>query len=296
MNPVSGSCRQLAQVRAALGVLRARGVESVLELTTGPGHARTLAARAADAPADVVLVVGGDGTVSEAADGLVGRDLPMIIWPAGTENLVARSLGFRADGASILEAVLHGHVHPLDVGMINGRSFLVVVGVGFDAEVVHRLESLRRGHITHLTYAGPLWRTFWEHRFPPVRVTADGAAYWEGRGMVFIGNMARYALGLPVVRDARPDDGLLDLCIMPCRGHADLIGHSIRTLLAQHVEHPSVKYLRVREVRVESARRVPVEIDGDGFGHLPIAVTIRPGALRVKIPPREDARYNAASS
>ena len=79
---------------------------------------------AADAAgrADAVIVVGGDGTVGEVTDGLMGLAVPLVIWPTGTENLVAKSLGFRADPELAAECILRGRDRPLDVGMANGRS------------------------------------------------------------------------------------------------------------------------------------------------------------------------------
>ena len=99
--------------------------------------------------------------------------------------------------------------------------------------------------------------------------------------------MARYALGLPVVRDARPDDGLLDLCIFCCQDRLQLIGHSIRTIFGRHIEHPDMRYIRVQRVRVESDEAVPVELDGDPGGSLPLEISIRPGAIRVRVPPAQ---------
>lgn len=284
INPVAGACKQAGALGQLLNRLRAAGFIVEALTTTAAGDARRLAGEA-PGRADAVIVVGGDGTVCEVAHGLSGSDVPLVIWPTGTENLVAKSLGFKPDAELIASCIARGQDRPLDVGVANGRSFLVVAGTGFDAEVVHRLVRTRRGHITHLSYAGPIWRTFWEHRFPLMRVFNEGRLFWEGQGMVFLGNMSRYALGLPVVRDARPDDGLLDLCIFACRDRRQLIAHSVRTLFKRHVEHPDVRYARVRQVRVESDQPVPIELDGDPAGHLPLEALVRPAAVRVRIPP-----------
>jgi len=287
INPISGASKAAGGLRALFGRLRAAMFRVEQRATTGPGSATALARQAVAEGADAVLAVGGDGTVCEVADGLVGSAVPLAVWPSGTENLVAKSLGFRAEPAHTAECLAHGKRVRLDTGRCNGRTFLVVAGVGFDAEVVYRLTRMRMGHITHLTYFWPLWRTFWEHRWPVLRVTAETASgrwAWHGRGMIFVGNMARYSLGLPVVRDARPDDGLLDLCIMECAGVTRLVGHALRTVLARHVEHPAVRYTRVTQVRVESAAAVPVEIDGDYAGGLPVEVSIQPASLWVLVP------------
>jgi diacylglycerol kinase family enzyme len=234
---------------------------------------------------DAVIAVGGDGTIREIAHGLSGSRLPLLVWPTGTENLFAKSFGYRGRPDVIPACVQAGRYATIDVGVANGHSFLVVAGMGFDAEVVERLVRLRNGHITHLTYTGPIWRTFWEHKFPAMRVYSKDKLLWEGRGLVFVGNMPRYSLGLRVIRDAIPDDGLLDVCIMPCRTQAKLLLHSARTVLRRHVERGGVRYFRLTNIRVESDERVPLELDGEAAGTLPVEFSIRPNALRLLVPP-----------
>jgi YegS/Rv2252/BmrU family lipid kinase len=283
MNPVAGASRQRAAIRRLLDALSRRGARVELRQTAGAGDAIRLA-REASGTTDAVIAIGGDGTVCEVVNGLTGGPTPLLIWPTGTENLVAKSLGFRPCPRVLCACLDAGQARVLDIGVANGRSFMVVAGVGFDAEVVHRLTRYRRGHITHLAYSAPIWRTFWEHRFPLLRVEADGLS-WNGQGLVFVGNMARYALGLPVVRDAIPDDGLLDLLILPCHSQLGLLGHSLRTMLNVHVGYKGVIYERVRRVAISSPQNVPFELDGDAVGFLPLEVSIVPSAIHVLVPP-----------
>lgn len=294
INPISGAgCR--GRLRDLFTALRDAGHRLDRQVTTGPAQAGNLARRAAATGYDAVLAVGGDGTVCDVADGLAGTTSPLLIWPAGTENLVAKSIGYRPNPDLILATLHAGNAASFDLGWANGRSFVVVAGVGFDAEVVYRLTRLRVGHITHLSYTGPLWRTFWEHRWPDLQVTADtpdGPFTWQGRGMVFVGNMSRYSLGLRVVRDAVPNDGLLDLVTMDCRSRLQLVGHSLRTLARRHIEHPAVRHVRFTRLTVTADRPVPIEIDGEFAGQLPLDITVRPNALRVLIPPRPHSGYN----
>ncbi len=283
VNPIAGAKRDGRQLGRFVRGARAAGITVEVQTTRAAGHAIELAGHVPDRTGAIVIV-GGDGTIREVVDGLGGRPIPLVLWPMGTENLVAKSFGFRADPGRTLACLQAGRCLDVDMGVVNGRSFLVVVGVGFDAEVVHRLMGRRIGHITHLSYGGSMWRTYWEHRFPAVRVHTDEGAEWRGRGLVFIGNMPRYALGLPVVRDALPSDGLLDVCVFPCRSRTALIGHSLRTLLRRHVERGGVWYRRATTVRVESDGTVPVELDGEVGGFLPIDVSIRPRAVRLLVP------------
>jgi diacylglycerol kinase (ATP) len=287
LNPVAGASSQRQRVRAD-------GVDVELAVTAAAGDGIRLASAAAR-HADAVVAIGGDGTVGEVVNGLTGTDVPLLIWPTGTENLVAKALGFAPCEEVLAGCLRHGSELTIDVGVANGRSFLVVAGVGFDAEVVHRLARHRSGHITHLSYSGPIWRTFWEHRFPALRVETDDGRRWEGRGLVFVGNIGRYALGLPVVRDAHPGDGALDLLILPCANHLTLIGHSIRTLMRRHIEHPGVIYRRVQRVRIEADNTVPFELDGDATGCCPLEVHILPRAIRALVPPETARKYNRPS-
>ncbi len=284
VNPVAGACSQGLRLNRMAALLRRDG-HMVDFLQTGQPRDARLMARQAARSADVVMAVGGDGTIRDIASGLVGTPACLMIWPAGTENIVAKALGFRADPGHVRACLQGRRVVRLDVGDAGTQMFFTIMGVGFDAAVVRRLSRLRTGHITHLSYAEPLWRTFWDYRFPPIRVSVDDAPLWEGRGLVFVGNLARYSLGLRVVRDARPDDGLLDLLILPCRGRAELIGHSLRTLALRHVEHRGVRYLRFGRARIESAQPVPVQFDGDPGGCLPVEVKVRPAALSVLLHP-----------
>lgn len=283
VNPVSGARRHRPELRATLDKLRSVGVQVEILPTRAAGDAETLA-RLATQRAQTVIAAGGDGTVREVAGGLADSGVPLIVWPAGTENLVAKTFGYRASADSVYAALTAGRRLRVDLARHGRHAFLVVAGVGFDAEVVQRLTRLRNGHITHLSYAGPIWRTFWQHRFPHVQVTGDQFE-WQGRGLVFVGNIRRYSLGLRVIRDAVWDDGWLDVIIFPCRHQLDLIGHSLRTLFRRQVEHPGVRYRRVRRVRVESDEPVPVQLDGDDAGCLPLDVQVAPQAVTLLVPP-----------
>jgi diacylglycerol kinase family enzyme len=194
-------------------------------------------------------------------------------------------MGFRARPDLISDCITAGRTAAIDAGMVNGKCFMVVAGMGFDAEVVERLVQGRTGHITHLSYTDPIWRTFWTHRFPEFRVIHEGRTWWEGRGMLFVGNIWRYSLGLPVVRDAIPNDGLLDLLILPCTNKVQLLAHSIRTVFGRHIEHGGARYLRFERLRIESPDAVPFELDGDCGDRLPVDFEVRPGALQVRLPP-----------
>ncbi|HUU85695.1 MAG TPA: YegS/Rv2252/BmrU family lipid kinase [Phycisphaerae bacterium] len=279
VNPVSGSCGLSGLLRQVGERISSAGSHMTVRISRAAGRAGHLAAEAPD-DTDAILVVGGDGTVREVVDGLMaaGRQVPVAVLPTGTENLVAKELGMPADPATVAATLLRGRPMACDVGVANGRHFLMVTGVGFDAEIVHRVARTRDGHITHLTYFWPVWRTFWTHRFPQLTVQADGECVFEGTGLVIIGVTSRYSAGFKICRQARWDDGMLDLCIYPCRSRPKLLLHALQTVRRCHDRWVGTVYRKCRRVRIDGARTVPLEVDGDPGGHLPAEYTILPSA------------------
>ncbi len=275
INPVSGR-RNLGEFMPAIRSALAReGVGLTCMVTAGPGDAARLGEAVPDS-ARAILVVGGDGTTRDVAGARVGRPVPLAVLGGGTENIVAKALRMPRNPEQIADLILHGRPRPMDVGVVNGRKFLIITGVGFDAEVVHRLHAVRAGHISHFDYFWPIWRTFWAHAFPPVRVDVDGTRVFEGRGLVFVGVLRRYSLGLQLLARAVYDDGLLDVCIYPCASAPRLVGHALQTLFRKHVTSGNVLYMQGRRVDIASDVPIPLQIDGDVGDTLPASLGIIP--------------------
>ena len=279
INPVSGRRSVWPAIRQIEHELRRAGASLEVMTTEQIGHARTLAARlSADVPA--VLVVGGDGTVSEVINGLGRRLIPMVIMRTGTENLLAREFGMPKHPRRIAHALIYGDPFDVDLGVINDKCFAAMVGVGFDAECVRRMTDSRRGHISHLDYVRPIWRTFWSYTFPALRIEVDGPCVFEGCGLAVIGMIKRYGGGLCIVPHARCDDGLLDLCVFRCASRAELLAHVSRVLRQRHLGHRKVFYQQCRNIRIDSPEQVPIQIDGEFGGFLPASCALLTRAAR----------------
>ncbi len=243
-----------------------------------------------DTPA--VIVYGGDGTINETVNALVGTEVPILPYPAGTENLLAKELRMPANPELVVEVLRRRNIRQCDVGRINGRNFLLIIGVGFDGEVVRRLTSVRTGHISHLSYFWPIWRTFWEHNFPSLRIIADGEEIVNGPGMAFIGNISRYAVGLRICRDARQDDGLLDLVVFNCRKQTTLMLHAAWTLLRRHPLKGNVVYRQFKRLRIESdGSSVPTQVDGDVGPSTPLDIEVLDSRVNLLLPPAKPTRF-----
>lgn len=265
-------------------MLVASGHEVEIHTTGGPGDATSIASRLPER-ATAAIAVGGDGTVREVSEGLLGRETPLAILPTGTENLVARQFHFRRSPECLLGTLLNGTERRIDVGRVGSHIFLVVAGIGYDAEVVRRLSHRRRGPITYVDYCIPMWRTFWEHRFPDLKVSVDGLEVFSGNGLVLVGNMPQYGMRLKILREAVLDDGQLDVCVFPCASRLKLLLHASRVACGQHLAWGDALYSRGREIEVSSRQAVPVELDGDCGGQLPIRIEVLPQALSLLVPP-----------
>ena len=289
VNPHSGYGGHLHSLNDLRLAGRSADVPLVEYVTRGPEDA-TRYVRTIAHDARAVVVWGGDGTVNEVAAGLAGTRVPVLPCPAGTENLLAKELRVPGDPYKIIQVLRTGPVVDCDMGLINGQNFMLIIGVGFDGEVVRRLAAGRTGHISHLSYFWPIWRTFWEHDFPRMKIVADGQEIFNDYGLAFIGNISRYAVGLRICRDARYDDGLLDLVVFGCRQQTALVLHAAWTLLRRHPLKGDVVYRQFRHLRIDTDRPVPSQVDGDVGPSAPLDISVAPSRLRLIIPPPEERR------
>ena len=210
-----------------------------------------------------LVAVGGDGTVNEAARMLRGRDATLAVFPAGTANLVARSYGLPSDPDAFTAMLETGHTVPLDLGLAGDRVFVACAGAGIDAEVVRRLHEGRKGAISMLDYVPHIVGALGTGPFHKVRITLDGRALGEAIQAV-VCNLPVYAAFFRLTPDARGDDGILDLALL-------------KSLTSGFELH------RGREIRLEE-KGVPLHLDGDMAGELPVTLRVEPAALRLLVP------------
>jgi YegS/Rv2252/BmrU family lipid kinase len=289
VNPISGSGprdRALAEFTAALE----KGGASVRVRPTGaPGDGAVIAREESAAGTDVVVAAGGDGTVNDVATGLAAAGAgaaALAIFPRGTSNLVARDLGLPFRARDNARLVLTGATVPMDLGAANGRPFVACVGVGWDAHVVKLLSKARTGHIRFGTWVKPIAQALLEYEFEPLRVVAEDGRTAEG-ALAIVFNTRPYAALFTPVPGARRDDGLLDVLVLAKGGLADLPRWAWKGHAGTLDRDRSATVLRSTRFRIESAKPLPVQIDGDVGGETPLDILVRPAAIRVIAPAAE---------
>jgi diacylglycerol kinase family enzyme len=247
-----------------------------------------------------LVAVGGDGTVASLVNERPA--VPIAVLPSGTENLFARHCGLGRTPEAVVAALAAGRSRPIDLGVADGRRFALMAGLGFDGDVVsahHRVRLGEGGQVrttSRLAYVLPILRSSVTYRFPPMRVRVEdpGPPEQVEGTTVFVFNLARYALGLPFVPDARDDDGLLDLLVFREPGPFRAFRYLVDVFLRRHLGRPGVLHRRVRRVTIEADAAVPVQLDGDPGGVLgpgrPWTVEVEPSALRIVTPGAGEGR------
>lgn len=281
-NPTSGRGRGVRLSDALTPALAAADYTPTV-FSTDPAAFDDAAALEA---ATAIIVIGGDGTLRSVIDRCLAlmplAELPpVLVVGLGTANLMQRHLRLKYPpknvAGRVIELLNARAIRPVDIGVANDRVFLLMTSCGYDAGVVHQLAKVRRGPITKFSYVAPALRHLRELAYSEVTVTVDGRVVHDGGpAQVFVGNVAEYGTGIPVLDEADSADGLLDVCVLPCASHAQFIGLVWRLLLGGHRVAPGVLYLRGRDVHIESARPMPIQIDGDAAGVTPVRLGLLP--------------------
>lgn len=280
-NPYSGALRNRERVQALARALDKRGIPSrvVWDRSERDGLLKDEALRT---NCRCIVAAGGDGTVADAIN--ARPRVPLVVFPLGTENLFARHFGFTNRPDSLAAVIAGGVARTIDLGRVRDRDFSLLVSAGFDAEIVRRVGRWREGgrklkRVSYLSYVQPAWEALRRYDYAPIEIEADGTRATGAQ--VFIFNLPRYSLGLPVAPHAQADDGLLDWVVLKHGGTRNLLGYVFDICASRHLARPDVAHGRARWIRLAGARPVPVEIDGDPAGFTPVEVSIAPRRLTV---------------
>jgi diacylglycerol kinase (ATP) len=287
LNPRAGLSAQralgaLQKERAAWGTL-------TTTFTERPGHALELAQHAVRAGADIVLAVGGDGTMNEVATGLLGSETALGIVPVGSGNGLGRALGIPLRPERAVRTLESAVVRRMDVGFVNGRPFLNVAGAGFDADVSvlfheHGRAGGRRGIYPYVRLAFKCLRTYEPRRF---KLMANGQQIDARALLVTFWNGRQYGAGAVIAPRARLDDGLLDVVLIEAAPWTEVLWN-----VPQAFTHGIERYRRYRRLQassivLEAETEVHHHRDGEPESTaLRLDVRLEPRALKLLVPAR----------
>lgn len=314
MNPVSGDNQpnpmKLPDIVAAM---ESEDIRADLAFTKPDESPALIAQRAVEEGYDMVVVGGGDGTVSEVAKGLLHAPIPLGVVPIGTYNNIARSLNLPTDIAEACQVLAHGQIKSIDVGQANDEQyFFEAAGVGLDAALFPLGEEIKGGRWGRMLQAAQiamgyepqglriqLDRPISEARSQPAtrrrfmgrRVTSAQRELRLRALLVVIANGPYYGTGFTVAPDAIMDDGLLTVSVYRDFSKWELIRHFWSISRGQYHYSPKIETYCAAEVRLTSKAELPVHIDGHPLGNLPVRLKTIKHALKVIVPAADMPTY-----
>lgn len=258
----------LEQLREAIAELRDRGHQVRPRLTFERGDAARFARRAGRSGADVVLSAGGDGTLNEVVNGLMGVDWTgrVGIVPMGTANDFAAGMGIPGDPSEAVRVALEGRKVAVDVPRVNRRYFVNVSTGGFGAVATEETPSDTKKLLGPWAYVITGVKKFAELRPSMARFETPAGLAYEGEMMLFaVGNAKRTGGGTMLTPRAEFGDGQLDVLVVPAMPRMDFLSLLPDLRAGTHVDHPGVHYFRTERLVVESDETLSVNADGEAL-------------------------------
>ncbi len=287
-NPKARNSPTRERLKSACDFYRSEGWQIDIRPTEAAHHATLIAREEAENGTPVIFSCGGDGTLNEVINGMGGTESRLGIIRGGTGNVFAKEIRVARTPESALRILLDGDEGRFDLGKANDRYFLLMCGVGFDAEVVRKVPSTTKKLLGTTSYL--LWGVAeaTHYRSTPVTIRLgddeeqDIDLYW-----LLLGNTRSYGGVLNITHQAIADDGLLDAYLFA--GRRLQIATAARLALRRQDGAPNVSFQRVEELTITTPG-IPMQADGEYFGETPVRFTVEKQALRIMMPPGQGRR------
>lgn len=277
VNPVAGKKSSLKIWNDIKGLIKSP-FEYVL--TKAPGEAVKLS-RDASKNFERIVAVGGDGTVCEVANGLIGSDVNMGIIPAGTGNDFIRTLRIPHDPRKALDVLEKGFPDYIDLGRHEGGFFINVAGIGLDAEVARFSNEDVKYLKGAPAYVFALIRTLFKFSPRNAVIEIDDKKLYRRLWLVTVANAKYYGGGMKICPDAEVDDGFLDICMVKEMSRLEILKFLPRVFAGGHRTHPAFEVIRGKKISIDFEVPTAVHADGDHIGYTPVKFEIVPKALKV---------------
>ena len=241
--------------------------------------------RAVQDGCDVVFVCGGDGTVMAAAGAMAEFDTPLAILPAGTGNLLARNLDLPIDDETeCLRIGIEGRERLIDLAAAEGKKFAVMAGLGFDAAIMRDAPEKLKAKVGWPAYIVSAAKHL---RGNSIRITLtvdDGPPLHRRVRTVLVGNVGKLQGNIPLLPDAEPDDGVLDVVLIATRGIFDWLRVVWHVLRRTESADRTTERFTGKHLLIEAAHSQPRQLDGDVIENgRRLDITVEPAALKVRV-------------
>lgn len=284
INPASGRPKPILHILNR--VFKQAEVDWEISLTKARGDAERFSRQAVAEGVDLVAAYGGDGTVMETAQGLMGSRVPLAILPGGSANLMAVELGIPKDleKAASISVDPDSPTRQVDVGLLGANFFLLRVGMGFAARKVAYADRSLKNRFGVLAYSVAAVKSVKDTRSAHYKITLDGELVEAEGATCLIDNAGNMGIqGFKPARDIRVDDGLLDVLLLGLEGLKSMVT-STPTLVEAGNREQFIQHWQARQITIEVDPPQPVQVDGEMVGDTPVFAEVLPGALHVIVP------------
>lgn len=282
-NPRAGSWRTAQRVAALGSRLASMGFEVEPRPTDSHGHATELARQAAASGVEVVFAHGGDGTLREAAAGLLGSRVALAPIPGGTVNVVATALGLPQNPLRAVEKYAQAKTFDMDVGRCGDEIFLMQASAGLDAHIMGHLDPVLKRRFGRAAVAYSGLRQLPSYDYPSIDLVADGRA--ATATLVAVCNLPYYAGSFQMAPGASVTDGLLDLVLFRGSGRRATLAFGRDLALGRHLRRDDVDRVKVQTVELRAPEGLAVQLDGDTLPiDLPVTIDLHPRTVRILEP------------
>jgi diacylglycerol kinase (ATP) len=260
INPISGGKKKDGVPELIEKYLDASLYSVVITFTDGVSHARQIAREAINL-FDLIVAVGGDGTVNEVASAMVGTDTVLGIIPYGSGNGLSRFLGISMDAAKAIALLNTLNIQSIDSGKFNGRPFFNMAGMGFDAHISEVFShGKKRGFISYITSS---FKEVSNYKAKTYYITVDGKEYKREAFMLSFANSSQYGNNAHISPNASVVDGLLDVCIIKQFPLWRFIELGIRMINKTADKTKYVEIIRGKDIKIARDEAGPVHLDGE---------------------------------
>lgn len=283
INPISGVGGKAQMPQLITDGLDTERFEVDIKFTEKPGHATLLAHEAVQQRCDIVMAVGGDGTVNEVGSAVRDTETALAVLPCGSGNGLARHLHIPVNAAKAIETINSGVIEQVDYCTVNDRPFFCTCGVGFDAQVSYKFANEdTRGLIT---YIKTTISEYFRYRAQHYRITIDGETFDEDAFVIACCNAAQYGNNAYVAPRASMQDGKIDVTVIHSfgLGEAALLGARLFTSNIDRDRHVSI--YRGRDIIIERVDPDVMHLDGDPM-MMPnrLHIQCHPASMKVVVP------------
>lgn len=289
VNSVAGNGRAYKTWFQIEKILKEKNLHYCVHFTKKAKHATEIVQEhVSKKDADVIIVVGGDGTVHEVINGLVGSTIPLGIIPAGSGNDFCRAMDIPTRFDQALERIFKNEQTIIDIGCINTNYFVTVVGVGFDGQVAQTtnrskykkaLNVIRLGGFSYIIGVLKVL-SFYKPTNVDLKINKNKLTF-SNVWLIAVANSPFYARGMLICPQAKSNDGVFDICIVQGISRWELLRIFPSVFKGKHITHPSIKMLKANEIEILSDSPMIAHGDGEIIAETPIKISVQPNTLNV---------------